>query len=429
VTPAVRRFILPAVGGAALAIAALAYALSAPVDRASAGSIQTGSLIAFESDRGGDSEIWVVSDDGSQPRQLTDKPSGDATPTWTPDGEQIVFASDRGGNWDLYRMNADGSNVVRMTFTVADEFDPVVSPDGERVAFESNREGNWDVFVMRMSGGEQVNLSRSERRDQDPAWSPDPDSSSARIVFTTVQNRTDADVVSVSLRAPGRIQTIMGGSSNDLDAHWSTDDEIVFTRRSGATRDLFVVNANGSGLRDVATGRTDDWGAVWADNGRLLFVRETDPLQRAEPYRIWVMNADGSGERPLVEAGDAIAVEPAPQPGSNPRFVRTQARTRSHAGVLGHCRSLFGNDKPNVLRGTAKRDCIYGRGAGDTIHGLRGGDPVLRGGPGADKLYGWQGRDGLYSVDGERDLVRGGPGGDEAYCDDDIDNVINAAIH
>jgi Tol biopolymer transport system component len=297
------------------------------------------------------------------------------------------------------------------------------------VAFESNREGNWDVFVMRMSGGEQVNLSRSLRRDQDPAWSPDQDSSSARIVFTTIQNRVNADVVSVSVRSPGKVRPIMGGSSNDFDANWSSADEIVFTRRSGATRDLFVVNSDGSGLRDVSTGTTDDWGAVWAANGRILFVRETDPLKRAEPYRIWVMNADGGGQRPLVQAGDAVAFEPAPQPGSNPRFVRTPVPTRSLTAVLGHCRSLFGNDEPNILKGTKKPDCIYGRGAGDTIDGFRGGDPVLRGGPGADKLYGWQGDDRLYTFDGEPDLVRGGPGGDEAVCDETIDNVISAAIH
>ena len=423
-----RRVLALAIGGAALAIAALTHATVAPVDDASAGPSQPASLVAFESDRGGDSEIWVVSDDGSLPRQLTDNPNADATPTWTPDGQSIVFASDRAGNWDLYKMDTNGRNVQRLTFTKADEFDPVVSPDGERIAFESDAQGNWEIYVLELSTGEQTNVSRSVRRDQDPAWSPDPDSSSARIAYTTVFNRSESDLFVVSTSAPQQGRPLFQETgTSDFDANWSVENEIVFTRKAGATRDLFVRGSDGS-FREVSTGSTDDWGAVWADNGRILFVRETDPLSRAEPYRIWIMNGDGTGKRQLVQGGHAMDVEPAPQPGSNPRFSFTVG-IRSLASATNHCRSKYGNDNANTIQGTAQADCLYGRGAGDKLHGRKAGDPVLRGGPGADQMYGWQGDDRLYAVDGEPDLVRGGPGGDEAWVDEDIDTVVDAAIH
>lgn len=424
---ALRRLVVSAIAGAALAIAVFTHSTVASVDVANAGSAQPGSLVAFQSDRGGDSEIWVVSDDGSEPRQLTNNPNADATPAWTPDGRSIVFASDRKGNWDLFKMDADGSNLVRLTFTKADEFDPVVSPDGRRIAFESDAQGNWDIYVLELSTGDQVRLSRSVRRDEDPTWSPDPNSASARIAYTTVFNRSNSEIAVARTNRPGGFQTVVGGSTNDFDANWSSGDEIVFTRQSGGTRDLFVVSGDGTGLRQVSTGSTDDWGAVWADNGNIVFVRETDPLARAEPYRIWVMNGDGSGQRQLVQSGHASDVEPAPQPGSNPRF-RFPVPARTLAGLFDHCRSRFGNDDPNTLQGTADRDCLYGRGAADKLHGKRAGDPVLRGGPGADQMYGWEGDDVLYAVDGERDLVRGGPGGDQAYAEAQ-DNVIDAAIH
>ena len=422
------RRLVSAIAGAALAIAVFMHSTVAPVDVTSAGRAQPAFLIAFQSDRGGDSEIWVASDDGSNPRQLTRNPNADATPTWTPDGRSIVFASDRGGNFDLYRMDADGSNVRRLTFTKADEFDPVVSPDGLRVAFESDAQGNWDVYVLTLSTGDQVNVSRSVRRDQDPTWSPDANSGSARIAYTTVFDRVNSDLAIVRTNAPGRVQTFVTGSTDDFDANWSADNQIVFTRRSGPNRDLLVVNPDGTDMRTVSEGSTDDWGAVWATNGNILFTRESDPTSRAEPYRIWIMNSGGGDQHQLIQGGDAVDVEPAPQPGSNPRFALTSA-IRSPSSVASHCRSKFGNDSSNTIMGTKKRDCLYGRGGGDKLHGLRGGDPVLRGGPGADKLYGWQGDDRLYAFDGEPDLVRGGPGGDEAYGDDDIDTVIDAAIH
>jgi dipeptidyl aminopeptidase/acylaminoacyl peptidase len=422
------RRLVSVIAGAALAIAVVTITILAPAGDASAGGAQPASLVAFQSDRGGDSEIWVVSDDGSAPRQLTDNPNADATPTWTPDGESIVFASDRSGNWDLYRIRVDGTGLRRLTFTKADEFDPVVSPDGQRIAFESDAQGNWEIYVLTLSTGEQVNISRSVRRDQDPTWAPDPSSGSARVAYTTVFNRRNAELAYVQVNAPGRTQTIVSGPTSDFDASWSTGNEIVFTRRSGATRDLFVANADGTDLRNVSSGSSDDWGAVWADNGRILFVRETDPLARAEPYRIWIMDGDGSSQRPLIQGGHAVDVEPAPQPGSNPRFAFTVG-IRSLAAVADHCRSRSGNDDANTLQGTAQPDCLYGRGGPDRLHGKRAGDPVLRGGPGADRLYGWQGDDRLYAVDGEPDLVRGGPGGDEAWVDEDIDTVVDAAIH
>ncbi len=423
-----RRLLVSAIGGAALAIAVLTHATVAPVDDASAGPAQPAGLVVFQSDRGGDSEIWVVADDGSAPRQLTDNPHADATPTWTPDGASIVFASDRAGNWDLYRMGADGRNLRRLTFTKADEFDPVVSPDGRRIAFESDAQGNWEIFVLDLSSGEQTNVSRSVRRDQDPTWSPDPNSASARLAYTTVFNRNESDLFVVSTNAPGQARPLFQETgTSDFDANWSEAGDIVFTRKSGATRDL-VVRASDGSFRDVSTGSTDDWGAVWADNGRILFVRETDPVSRAEPYRIWIMDGDGNNKRQLIQGAHAGDVEPAPQPGSDPRFG-APVRFRSPAGALDHCRSRFGNDSPNTIQGTAQPDCIYGRGAADKLHGKKAGDPVLRGGPGADQLYGWQGDDRLYGVDGEPDLVRGGPGGDEAWVDEDIDTVVDAAIH
>jgi Tol biopolymer transport system component len=422
-----------AVGGVALAIGALLLALLASSQYAGArpdAADQAGSLVAFQSDRDGDSEIWVVSDSGGQPRRLTNNRVADATPAWTPDGERIVFASTRHGNWELYSMTARGTDVTRLTRTHADEFDPVVSPDGRRIAFESNARRNWDIFVMGIDGGDQRNMTGTPANDFDPAWSPNLDPDNARIAFST-GTRRNYDIAVVPADAPGRISRITDDDSSDLDPNWSTQDEIVFTRRAGATRDLFVVNSGGSGLRDVATGPTDDWGAVWADNGRIVFVRETDPLKRASPYRIFVMDRDGSRQQLLVRGGQGVDVEPAPQPGSNPRFTLVGAVRALASAATSHCRRIYGNDNPNNLVGTVNKDCMYGRGAKDTVRGQGAGDPELRGGPGADTVKGEGGDDRHYVVDGEPDVVDGGAGaGDEAWVDEDaIDTVISATIH
>jgi Tol biopolymer transport system component len=114
-----------------------------------------GSKIAFESNRDGNFEIYVMNAaDGGNVTRLTNNTTGDFDPNWSPDGSKIAFSSDRDGNFEIYVMNAaDGGNVTRLTFNDAiDEF-PNWSPDGSKIAFSSNRDGNNEIYVMNAADG------------------------------------------------------------------------------------------------------------------------------------------------------------------------------------------------------------------------------------------------------------------------------------
>ena len=53
--------------------------------------------LVFTSDRDGNEEIYIMNQDGTAQRNLTNNPANEWFPTSSPDGQQIAFASDRDG--------------------------------------------------------------------------------------------------------------------------------------------------------------------------------------------------------------------------------------------------------------------------------------------------------------------------------------------
>jgi TolB protein len=53
--------------------------------------------------------------DGSNIQNISNSPDREHHPAWSPDGARIAFQSDRDGNWEIYVMNVDGTDVQRLT--------------------------------------------------------------------------------------------------------------------------------------------------------------------------------------------------------------------------------------------------------------------------------------------------------------------------
>ena len=142
-----------------------------------------GPLVVFRDARDGvnvDDEIYAVRSNGRGLVNLTNAPdSNEWGPAWSPDGERIAFNSDRAGTPQLYVMNSDGTGVERLS-DVWGEY-PAWSPNGDRLAFESYMGGttafgdpDYDVLVMNADGSGVVNLTDDPDSDDGyPTWSPD----------------------------------------------------------------------------------------------------------------------------------------------------------------------------------------------------------------------------------------------------------------
>ncbi len=104
----------------------------------------------------------VLPGGGSEWTRLTTDPAAERFPTLSADGGMIAFRSERDGNSEVYLMNADGSNLRRVTDDPAFDGYPSIIPDGSGLVFVSNRSGQWNTYVINLAGGGLTALEQRE---------------------------------------------------------------------------------------------------------------------------------------------------------------------------------------------------------------------------------------------------------------------------
>ena len=130
-----------------------------------------GSLIAYESDRGGHGRIGVVTPDGRN--RITLVAAGDDRfPRWSPRGDAIAFECREGDHWHVCVLDPNNGHRRILTSGNADEFAPAWSPDGRRIAFIGDRDGNDQLYVMRADGSDVRRLTSGQADKETPAWKP-----------------------------------------------------------------------------------------------------------------------------------------------------------------------------------------------------------------------------------------------------------------
>ena len=110
------------------------------------------SRIVFQSERDGNMEIYVMAADGTGQTRLTDHPSTDTYPAWSPGGDEIAFVSDRDGNDEIYLMNTDGTGLERLSTEPTADSAPRWTADGKRIVFTSSRQKERASFIMNEDG-------------------------------------------------------------------------------------------------------------------------------------------------------------------------------------------------------------------------------------------------------------------------------------
>jgi Tol biopolymer transport system component/DNA-binding winged helix-turn-helix (wHTH) protein len=120
-----------------------------------------GTRLAFQSWRSGTQELWVVSRDGSNMRQLTSNGGLTGSPSFSPDGMWIAFDSRIEGHSHIFIVPAAGGSPRRITTGDSNNILPRWSADGKSLYFASNRNGSWQIWKTPIGAGRAQQVTKN----------------------------------------------------------------------------------------------------------------------------------------------------------------------------------------------------------------------------------------------------------------------------
>ena len=331
-------------------------------DKGNAGSpalSRDGKLLAYSIEKDGARDLYIKQIAGGQPIRLTSDGAGNTSPDFSPDGSKIVFRSERDGG-GIYETSAFGGEPRRLAH---DGRDPKYSPDGSQVAFwigdpgiNAAVPGNANAWVVPSAGGSPRRVAARLTNARSPSWSPDGrhllvvgygserayDMSALDwwIVSADGEDAVETGfrnaLQPAGLRGDGRETLLLGGDTSTVmpETCWIAGNRVVFSARSGDTRNLWETEISPQGkvkgdFQRLTAGSGEEVNASCTSTDALAFARvETSGT-------VWSLPFDLNRGKP---AGAAELI------------VRDPSVTREAPSISGDGRRVaFGSNQSGIL--------------------------------------------------------------------------------
>lgn len=220
-------------------------------------------------------QIYTVSIDGGNSRQLTNGSGSSSSPRWSPDGKRIAYVS--GGQ--IWTMRPDGGDKEQVTKISTGAGGPVWSPDGRWIAFSSE--------VYPECSSDDCNKSEDARVEGSKVQAKVTE----RLLYrhwVEWRNRKRSHVFVVEAKGgaareltPGDFDAPPYAASSNVDYAFSPDSsEIAFLRNPdkiealSTNSDIFIVKLSGGDAKNITgTNRGYDATPIYTPDGKYIIYR------------------------------------------------------------------------------------------------------------------------------------------------------------
>ncbi|MBU2582295.1 MAG: Tol-Pal system protein TolB [Alphaproteobacteria bacterium] len=250
--------------------------------------------------------LAIMDQDGANARLLSNGSELVLTPRFSPSSQQIAYMSYGNGQPRVFIMNLEtGQRQVVGDFPGM-TFAPRFSPDGQRIIMSLQEGGGSSIFEMDLRSRQSRRVTNvPEAIDTGPSYSPD----GREIVFESDREGTQQLYV-VSADGSG-VRRISYGTGRYSTPVWSPrGDYIAFTKQLMGRFLIGVIRPDGSGERILSEGFHNE-GPTWAPNGRVLMFFREERGQNAGPK---IYSVDITGYNEQVVKTPSFASDPAWSP-------------------------------------------------------------------------------------------------------------------
>lgn len=233
--------------------------------------------------------IWIANANGTDARKIVDVAQWGA---FSPDGKSLAFVRPKSPD-GIYVANSDGTNERRIIGS-ADTCCVQWSPDSKRlIYFKGNlkQPARDSIFTTNLDGTEITEIGSG----YNPTFAPDGN----RIAYASCQANTNncgLFVMDLKTKNP-----VMITRDNGANPQWSPrGDKLVYQADDGKGHiNVFTVNPDGTGAKQLTSGKGNDGQPVWSRDGNYIIWRSD---QNGAGWAIYSMRSDGSSPRLVVNA-------------------------------------------------------------------------------------------------------------------------------